>query len=268
MTAAAERQEAIARIEPADAIDITEPTEPIEATDKADPFDPIESRELLEAIESTEPCDQSDHLESRVAASESGVSASRVAPAFMQTEVTPRMLATTDTAGRSGSSLPPRVVVMGVSGSGKTVVGGATAVLLSVPFLDADGLHPARNTAKMAAGIPLTAEDREPWLKLVGANIAAARAGIVVACSALRRSYRDTIRAAGPDAYFVHLAADPALIAGRLERRQGHFMPASLLGSQLETLEPLEPDEAGLTLVADAPVGELAERILETVRAR
>jgi carbohydrate kinase (thermoresistant glucokinase family) len=182
-------------------------------------------------------------------------------------ELTAR-LATPGTAGRNGPGSPPRVVVMGVSGSGKTVVGGATAVLLGVSFLDADSLHPSRNIAKMAAGIPLTAEDREPWLELVGANIAAAGAGIVVACSALRRSYRDTIRAAAPDAYFVHLAADPALIAARLKHRQGHFMPSSLLGSQLETLEPLEPDEAGLTLAADAPVGELAEQILESVRAR
>jgi gluconokinase len=127
-------------------------------------------------------------------------------------------------------------------------------------------MHPARNIAKMAAGIPLTTQDREPWLRLVGANIAASGHGIVVACSALRRSYRDTIRAAAPDACFVHLAADPAMIAERLTQRRGHFMPASLLTSQLEELEPLAPDEAGLTLAVDQPIAALAEQIAAWAR--
>jgi gluconokinase len=161
---------------------------------------------------------------------------------------------------------PPRVVVMGVSGSGKTVVGAATAVLLGVPFLDADSLHPARNIAKMAAGIPLTDADREPWLRLVGANLAAATGGIVVACSSLRRSYRDAIRAAAPASYFVHLAPDPAVLAARLQQRHEHYMPTSLLQSQLETLEPLAPDEAGLTLSGGEAVSRLAEQIAESVR--
>ena len=147
---------------------------------------------------------------------------------------------------------PPQIVVMGVSGSGKSTVGARLAEKLGVPFVDADDLHPITNVDKMSAGIPLTDDDRWPWLEKVGQAIAAASAtGIVVACSALRRSYRDTIRAAAPDAQFVHLDGSRDLLASRLGSREGHFMPATLLDSQLEALEPLGDGERGLVIGID-----------------
>ena len=146
----------------------------------------------------------------------------------------------------------PLLVVMGVSGSGKSLIGSLLAEGLGVPFLDADDLHPVTNVDKMTAGIPLTDDDRWPWLEKVGQAIAAASAtGIVVACSALRRSYRDTIRAAAPDAQFVHLDGSRDLLATRLGSREGHFMPATLLDSQLEALEPLGDGERGLVIGID-----------------
>ena len=151
-------------------------------------------------------------------------------------------------------------MVMGVSGAGKTQVGSALALLLSVPFTDADGLHPAANVEKMSAGIPLTDADRWPWLAIVGSSLAETES-LVVACSALKRSYRDAIRAAAPDTVFVHLAVDRDTLANRVASRPGHFMPVSLLDSQLETLEPLEPDEAGLTVQSTGEVGATAERV-------
>jgi carbohydrate kinase (thermoresistant glucokinase family) len=148
----------------------------------------------------------------------------------------------------------PRVVVMGVSGCGKSTAGSLLAARLGVPFLDADTLHPAANIAKMAAGAPLTDDDRGPWLAAVAAELAAAPAGVVVACSALRRRYRDVLRAGAPGTAFLHLAGTRALLADRMAARPGHFMPVSLLDTQLATLEPLEPDEPGLVAdVADAP---------------
>jgi len=140
------------------------------------------------------------------------------------------------------------IVVMGVSGSGKTAVGIELAALLGVPFADADSLHPAANLAKMAAGHPLDDRDRAPWLRLVGDRLAAAEGGMVMACSALKRSYRDALLAAAPAARFLFLSADPALLVERIGHRRGHFMPAALLDSQLATLEPLADDEPGATL--------------------
>ena len=145
----------------------------------------------------------------------------------------------------------PLVVVMGVSGSGKTTVGIELAALLGVPFVDADDLHPAANVAKMAAGHPLHDLDREPWLRLVGEQLGQAPAGLVVACSALKRSYRETLLAAAPGLRFLYLSADPALLVERMSQRTGHFMPATLLDSQLATLEPLATDEPGVTLELD-----------------
>ena len=147
------------------------------------------------------------------------------------------------------------VVVMGVSGSGKSTVGAALAERLGLAFLDADSLHPASNVAKMARGEPLTDQDRGPWLDEVGAWMAGA--GGVVACSALRRSYRDVLRGHCPDLVVLHLEASKELLEQRLAERSGHFMPASLLDSQLATLEPLEPDERGVTLSAALPTEEL-----------
>lgn len=155
---------------------------------------------------------------------------------------------------------PPRplVVVMGVSGSGKSTVGAALADALGVPFTDADGLHPAANVAKMTRGIPLTDTDREPWLDAVGARLAEhTGTGLVVACSALRRTYRDRLRAHAPSTVFVHLSGDAAVLAERMGGRSGHFMPTALLDSQLATLEPLAADEAGTTLDIRRPVEEI-----------
>jgi carbohydrate kinase (thermoresistant glucokinase family) len=157
-------------------------------------------------------------------------------------------------------SPPPLLVVMGVSGSGKSTVGELLATRLAVAFLDADDLHPITNVDKMRAGIPLTDDDRRPWLAKVGAAMAAASpTGIVVACSALRRSYRDAIRAEAPGCVFVHLTGSRDLLASRLRQREGHFMPAALLDSQLDALEPLAPDERGLRVdIAGEPAALVA----------
>ncbi|WP_307812211.1 gluconokinase [Lacisediminihabitans changchengi] len=176
----------------------------------------------------------------------------------------------------SSTSPQPLLVVMGVSGSGKSTVGAALAAALDVPFQDADPLHPASNVAKMAAGIALTDDDRMPWLALVGAELSAAAAspggsgtGLVMACSALKRAYREAILAAAPTARFIYLEGSRELIESRLENRHGHFMPSSLLGSQLATLEPLESDEPGITveLRAGEPPVELVARIVSGITA-
>ncbi|MBS1673446.1 MAG: gluconokinase [Actinobacteria bacterium] len=153
----------------------------------------------------------------------------------------------------------PLVVVMGVSGCGKSTVGAALADRLRVPFQDADDLHPAANVDKMARGLALTDEDRAPWLAAVGQALAQRETtGLVIACSALRAIYRDTLRLHAPDVFFVHLDATRDVLAARMVVRSDHFMPLSLLESQLATLEPLTPHENGLTVDAT----ESVERIL------
>lgn len=151
---------------------------------------------------------------------------------------------------------------MGVAGAGKTTIGRALAAALDVAFIDADDLHPPSNVRKMSAGVPLEDADRWPWLDQVGRAVADRAGGSVVACSALKRRYRDALRDHAPELLFVHLAPPPALIDARLHVRSDHFMPPSLLESQLETLEPLEADEAGLTIRRTAPVEELASAIV------
>lgn len=163
-----------------------------------------------------------------------------------------------------GGGAVPRVVVMGVSGSGKSTVGWLLARRLDVAFVDADGLHPPANVAKMTAGEPLTDADRLPWLRAVAAELAAAPAGAVVACSALRRRYRDVLRDGAPGVTFVHLDGSRDVLAARLAARLDHFMPASLLDSQLATLEPLDADEAGVVL----DVGETPDRLAEASARR
>lgn len=144
---------------------------------------------------------------------------------------------------------------MGVSGCGKSTVGALLAEQENAAFLDGDSLHPEANIVKMAAGIPLNDDDRRPWLRAIGDRFAAAGAApLVIACSALKRSYRDLIRSAAPDVQFVHLAGREELLMSRMSTRPGHFMPPSLLQSQLNTLEALEPDESGVVLdIADRP---------------
>ena len=142
-----------------------------------------------------------------------------------------------------------RVVVMGVSGAGKSTIGALVADALDFPFLDADSLHPMDNIRKMADGTPLSDEDRWPWLDLVGHELASTRAaGIVIACSALKRRYRDAIRAKAPDTIFLHLDGSLDVLCARLEGRSGHFMPANLLASQLAALEPMEGDESAVVI--------------------
>jgi gluconokinase len=159
------------------------------------------------------------------------------------------------------------VVVMGVSGTGKSTVGGLLADALAVPYAEADAFHPPANIAKMTAGTPLDDDDRAPWLKAIGAW-ARDRAGLggVVSCSALKRRYRDTLRAAAPGLFFVHLDGERELIARRLGARADHFMPTTLLDSQFADLEPLQPDEEGVTLSVVAPAESVAARALEALK--
>jgi beta-N-acetylhexosaminidase len=162
----------------------------------------------------------------------------------------------------------PRVVVMGVSGCGKTTIGDLVARELGVPFLDGDSLHPVENVAKMAAGTPLTDEDRWPWLATVGSRLAAAGGGgLVLACSALKRSYRDAIRAQAPDTIFLHLHGSKEVLRARTEGRTGHFMPPALLDSQLATLEPLDADEPGIVVDIEAPVQQVVSAGLTIVES-
>lgn len=144
----------------------------------------------------------------------------------------------------------PLIVVMGVSGSGKSTIGALLADRLEVPFIDADALHPLENVEKMASGLPLTDDDRWLWLASVGQELASAAdgTGMVIACSALKRSYRDAILTEAPAALFVHLCAGKDVLSSRLEGRSGHYMPAALLDSQLEALEPLRSDEPGIVV--------------------
>ncbi|MDH2415366.1 gluconokinase [Nocardioides sp. CER19] len=165
-------------------------------------------------------------------------------------------------------SLPepaPLVVVMGVSGSGKSTVGAALAQRLGVPFEDGDDLHPPANIAKMSAGVPLDDDDRYPWLEAIGEWLAAHQAdGGVMSSSALKRKYRDQLRRHVPHLAFLHLHGSREVIAARQATRPGHFMPASLLTSQFATLEPLAPDERGLVIdvaqSVDAIVQEYVDR--------
>lgn len=143
--------------------------------------------------------------------------------------------------------LPGAIVVMGVSGAGKSTFGAALAEALGRSFVDADDLHPAANKAKMAAGTPLTDDDRAPWLDAVAAA-ARAREPVVVACSALKRGYRDRLAAGAPSIAFVELDLTREELERRLGGRRHEFMPATLLDSQLATLEPLQADEPGIRL--------------------
>lgn len=152
------------------------------------------------------------------------------------------------------------IVVMGVSGSGKSTVGAALAQRLRVPFADADDFHPAANIAKMTAGHPLDDDDRHPWLEAIGDWLAQRCAtGGVMSCSALKRSYREQLRRHCPDVQFLHLAGTFEVIGRRQASRPGHFMPASLLASQFATLEPLDADERGTTIDVDQSIDTIID---------
>ncbi|WEG08913.1 gluconokinase [Microbacterium horticulturae] len=161
----------------------------------------------------------------------------------------------------------PLVVVMGVSGSGKSTIGSALAEKLGVAFIDGDDLHPQANVDKMHAGHPLTDDDRWPWLARVGQALDdAGDDGLVIACSALKRSYRDAILSEEPRALFLHLTASQGLIAGRLEHRDDHFMPPALLDSQFETLEPLGDDEPGVAVDVGEDVAHVVSSSVDALR--
>lgn len=155
---------------------------------------------------------------------------------------------------------------MGVSGCGKSTIGALVAHELGLPFTDGDSLHPLANIAKMAAGTPLSDDYRAPWLEIVGQKLTDSANGLVVACSALKRSYRDMIRAQAPDVVFLHLDGSREILGSRLEGRTGHFMPTTLLDSQLATLEPLEVDESAVVIDISAPIPALVRDAVVRLR--
>ena len=154
---------------------------------------------------------------------------------------------------------PVNYVVMGVSGCGKSTVGAAFAAAIGGRFIDGDDLHPPENVAKMSAGVPLTDADRWPWLTLVGATLTG---DVVVGCSALKRAYRDRIRAVAGPVRFLHLAGSKAVIAARMAARPGHFMPLGLLDSQFAALEPPGPDEDAVTVDIDQSLEAIVAALL------
>ncbi|UAL31069.1 gluconokinase [Nocardioides rotundus] len=163
----------------------------------------------------------------------------------------------------------PSLVVMGVSGTGKTTVGRALAAWAEAPYVEGDDHHPQSNIDKMAAGIPLTDEDRWPWLTELGGLVAAAAPDpMVLTCSALKRAYRDLLRETAGEQrlFFVHLAGTREVLMSRMTHRRGHFMPPSLLDSQLATLEPLQPDEWGVTVDVAPPLAQVVAVAEQAVR--
>ncbi|MBF4163852.1 gluconokinase [Nocardioides sp. CBS4Y-1] len=157
---------------------------------------------------------------------------------------------------------------MGVSGSGKSVVGAALAGRLGVAFEDADDLHPRSNVEKMSRGVPLDDHDRMPWLETIGAWLAAHPTGGVMSCSALKRSYRDVLRRQAPDTTFLHLDGEREVIARRQASRPGHFMPPSLLDSQFAVLEPLADDEPGVVVDVARPVDAIVDELSAALAPR
>ncbi|GAA3208837.1 gluconokinase [Actinocorallia longicatena] len=165
------------------------------------------------------------------------------------------------------SDVLPRIVVMGVTGCGKTTVGKALAERLGIPFADGDAFHSEANVKKMAEGVPLDDADREPWLRSVGKWLEEHPAGGVMGCSALKRRYRDLLREGAPEAWFVHLHGSPEEIHRRVSRRKGHFMPESLVESQFATLEPLEPDERGVVVDLELSVEEQVKAAVRAIQS-
>ncbi|MEV6795912.1 gluconokinase [Streptomyces sp. NPDC051320] len=164
-------------------------------------------------------------------------------------------------------STPRVVVLMGVAGTGKTTIGPLLAEALGVPYAEGDDFHPPANIAKMSAGTPLQDADRRPWLDAIGqwAHSRAGRGG-VVSSSALKRAYRDRLRAEAPGVVFVHLTGDRKLIEERMTERKGHFMPTALLDSQFATLQPLGDDEPGVAVDISGTPAEITERAVAALR--
>lgn len=162
----------------------------------------------------------------------------------------------------------PIVVLMGVSGCGKSSVGVRLAAALGIGYVEGDELHPAENIERMRNGTPLTDDDRRGWLQALAGRLAMADAegaGLVLACSALKRSYRDLLRTGAPGLRLVHLQGSHELLARRMAGRSGHYMPPSLLDSQLDTLEPPGTDEAALAVDIEAPVDHIVATLLHTM---
>ena len=164
-----------------------------------------------------------------------------------------------------------QVVVMGVSGVGKSTIAKGLSTLMRWQFAEGDVFHPEANLAKMSSGQPLTDEDRWPWLSTLGdwmsQEIAAGRSGIVT-CSALRRAYRDLLREGRPHVRFLHVTAESDVLRDRMEHRPGHYMPSSLLQSQLATLEPLGDDEPGVTITNEGSADQVLDRALAALGLR
>ena len=163
----------------------------------------------------------------------------------------------------------PLIVVMGVAGSGKTTIASGLAETLGVPFVEGDSLHPPANVKKMAAGIPLTDEDRWPWLEAIGDRMEVERVtghGVVVSCSALRHAYRDCLRKqVRGTVQFILLDGSRELIGDRMQKRKGHFMPPALLDSQFATLEKPTPDEHAVVLDISHTVPALLAEAVHSV---
>ena len=161
------------------------------------------------------------------------------------------------------------IVVMGVSGSGKSTVAAALADRLGWEFIEGDDLHPAANVAKMAGGTPLDDDDRRPWLRRIAAVIGEnepAGTSLLVTCSALKRAYRDVLRDGHPSVWFAHVDTSEAVLTERLAHRTGHYMPPSLLGSQLATLEQLDDDEPGAVVAGEGSVEQTVTELLADLR--
>jgi gluconokinase len=164
------------------------------------------------------------------------------------------------------TGLPQRWVVMGVSGCGKSAIGTLLAERLGIAHFEGDSDHPPANIEKMGAGVPLDDEDRKGWLLLLQARLKQAAdqgRGLVLSCSALKRRYRDLLRAGDPGLVFVHLVGERELIAARMQARPNHFMPVKLLDSQLNDLEPLQPDEHGIALTIELPPQQLVDQLMQ-----
>lgn len=180
------------------------------------------------------------------------------------------MSAAAGAAAAANPPLPTALIVMGVSGSGKSTIGIGLADSLGWDFRDGDAFHPPSNVAKMKSGAPLTDDDRWPWLDAIAAHVAELERGgghVVIACSALKRAYRDRLRTSGAHLRFVYLAGSFDLIDGRMKARRDHFMPASLLESQFATLEEPTDDENVVRVPIDAAPDAIVSEALTLLRA-